>query len=262
MVATMVVRRRADGVRNATVNRSTLEPLRAIMFRARKVWKVPAAEINWREHTLPEAQERIREATIEEEARLLESMRDDYAAPVRFAVLSGCRRAEIVGLTWSCVDFSGRTFTVTGKGDKTRVIPMTGPMFDLLQPLRGNHPSAVFTYTVQKTRKDRDLVRGERRPITMEGFKTAWRRYKTRSGVENLRFHDLRHTAATRTLRKGNLKIVQKMLGHTEIATTAKYAHALLDDVRAAMEAANHIQSPIHGEAESSKPPVLKGKSA
>ena len=83
------------------------------------------------------------------------------------------------------------------------------------------------------------------RPITKEGFKTEWRRSLHRSGVENFRFHDTRHTAATRTLRTGNLKVVQQMLGHENIATTAKYAHAMVDDMRAAMEAANSIQSHI-----------------
>jgi site-specific recombinase XerC len=52
------------------------------------------------------------------------------------------------------------------------------------------------------------------------------------------RFHDNRHTAATGILRAtGNLKVVQKLLRHSNIATTAKYAHALIDDVRDAMEA-------------------------
>jgi site-specific recombinase XerC len=52
------------------------------------------------------------------------------------------------------------------------------------------------------------------------------------------RFHDNRHTAATSILRAtGNLKAVQKLLRHSDVSTTAKYAHALIDDVRDAMEA-------------------------
>jgi len=50
--------------------------------------------------------------------------------------------------------------------------------------------------------------------------------------------HDLRHTAATRTLRTvKNLKIVQAQLGHSSIQATARYAHVMTDDVRDAMEA-------------------------
>jgi site-specific recombinase XerD len=52
------------------------------------------------------------------------------------------------------------------------------------------------------------------------------------------RFHDNRHTAATGILRAtGNLKAVQKLLRHSDVSTTAKYAHAMIDDVRDAMEA-------------------------
>lgn len=252
-VALMVVTRRGEGVSNATVNRSVIEPLRGLVRRAARVWKVPVAGIEWGDHWLREPQERIREASRDEETKLLTAMRDDYAPAVRFAFLTGCRRAEIVGLTWQRVDFFGKTFTVIGKGDKTRTIPMTTPVYDLLWQEKDHHATAVFTYVVKATRKHLELVRGERRPITMEGFKTAWRRYKADSGVENFRFHDTRHTAATRTLRTGNLKIVQQMLGHEDIATTAKYAHAMLDDMRTAMEAANNIQSSIPADKEASK---------
>lgn len=63
------------------------------------------------------------------------------------------------------------------------------------------------------------------------------RRARRQSGVDDFRFHDTRHTIGTRVLRKtGNLKIAQQLLGHTNISTTAKYAHAAIDDVREAME--------------------------
>lgn len=242
-VALLVATRRRQGVSNATVNRSVTGPLRAILARAKRVWKVPVTDIEWRMHWLKEARERIREASRQEESIILAAMRDDYTPAVRFAFLTGCRRAEIVGLTWQCVDFFGRTISVTGKGDKTRIIPITQAVYDLLWKEKDHHPTAVFTYVVKATRKHLDLVRGERRPITIEGFKTAWRRFKA-EGVTNFRFHDTRHTAATRTLRSGNMKVVQQMLGHEDITTTAKYAHAMLDDLRAAMEAANPTQNP------------------
>lgn len=251
MVAAMVATRRGEIARKkpgkspspATVNRSSTVALRALMLCAKKAWKVPVADVDWKQHLLKEREERVREASRDEEGRILGAMRDDYAAAVRFAFLTGCRRMEIVNLTWSRVDLSGRTITVVGKGDKTRVIPMTNAAYELLKAEIGKHPIAVFTYVVQATRKHLGLVRGTYLPITKEGFKTAWRRYKKYAAVEDFRFHDTRHTAATRTLRTGNLKVVKQMLGHTDIATTSKYAHAMLDDVRAAMEAANHTEN-------------------
>ena len=240
MIAAMVSRRRGDGVSNATVNRTAAVPLRGIKTRAKKTWKVPVGDIDWGRHMLREPKKHKHKTSHEKKRRLLDAMRGDYEPAVRFALLTGCRRMGIVDLMWSSVDFTGRTITVTGKGDKTRILPMTDAVHTLLWSLKGNHAVSVFTYVARRTNKRLKLERGARYPITMEGFKTAWRRYREKSGVENFRFHDTRHTAATRTLRTGNMKIVQRMLGHEDIATTAKYAHAMIEDMRVAMEAANH----------------------
>lgn len=52
------------------------------------------------------------------------------------------------------------------------------------------------------------------------------------AGIEDFRFHDLRHTFATRLLRHtGNLKLVSRLLGHTQVETTMRYAHVMLDDM-------------------------------
>ncbi|MGQ3673118.1 tyrosine-type recombinase/integrase [Xanthobacter sp. TB0136] len=94
----------------------------------------------------------------------------------------------------------------------------------------------------QRTRKcarsGRDFVRGQRYPITYAGFGTRFSRTVAKAGLNDLRIHDLRHTGATRTLRASkNLKAVQEMLGHTDIKTTMRYAHAMKDDVAEAMRA-------------------------
>jgi integrase len=101
MIAAMVATRRASGVSNATVNRTATVPLRAVMTRAKKTWKVPVADIDWRRQLLKEPKERVREASLDEERRLLAAMRNDYAPAVQFAILTGCRRMEIVDLVWS-----------------------------------------------------------------------------------------------------------------------------------------------------------------
>jgi len=164
------------------------------------------------------------------------AIRGDYAPALRFAILTGCRRAEIVGLTWQAADFFSGRFTVTGKRGRSRTIPMTTATRDLLWGLKDNHPVAVFTY--QARRPGKGFARGDHRPITLEGFKTEWRRTLARAGVVGFRFHDTRHTAATRLLRAtGNLRLPQRMLGHASLSTTLRYAHVLDDDLRAGMEA-------------------------
>jgi len=236
-IARLVAKRRGEGVSNATVNRTVVQPMRAILRRAKRTWKQSVQDIEWKDHFLKEPQERVREASSGEETMLMAAIRGDYAPALRFAILSGCRRAEIVGLEWKDVDFFNREFTVRGKGDRSRTIPMSTAIHDLLWEQKNHHKTAVFTYVAKRPRDG--AVKGERQPITMEGFKTEWRRTKKRSKVEDFRFHDSRHTAATRLVRAtGNLKMAQTLLGHSDLATTSRYAHVTNADLRAGLEAA------------------------
>ena len=236
LVAELVARRRGEGVAPATVNRTVTEPLRRVMRRASLAWDQPIPSIDWRQHMLAEPQERVRELTALEEQKLFATLRPDYHPIVRFALLSGCRLEECVSLTWSRIDWGGRRILIHGKGQRVDTIPLSAALRELLWPLQADgDPLRVFTYrTAAATSGHR---RGERRPITLEGLKTTWRRAIKKSGVVDFRFHDNRHTAATRLLRKtGNLVLVQKLLRHGDIATTRRYAHATDDDLRAAMD--------------------------
>lgn len=221
----------------ATVNRSVTEPLRKILNRARRTWKEPVGDIAWGDHLLREPRERIREMRTEEEARIFSVLRPDYQPAVRFALLTGLRLGEIPRLRWQDVDWGGRQVTVHGKGGKIATVPLAPDVRELLWSLRGHHQETVFTYVAERTREGRK--RGERHPITRAGLQTAFRRVMPNADVLNYSFHDNRHTAATRVLRAtGNLKIVQRLLRHDQITTTAKYAHALDEDVMAAMQLA------------------------
>jgi integrase len=256
----LIARRRAMTFRgklvsNATVNRSITELLKRILCRANSKWEQQVAPIDWRGMKLKEPKERVRELREGEETALYERMRDDYAPAVRFKMVSGLRKKEVVALGWPDIDWRVETVAVRGKGNKLATIPLTTEIAEILRPLLGHHPEAVFTYVCQrprrgaKTRWDakvpkdtedgRERVRGQRYPITKAGLASAWRRHGgPAAGIKDFRLHDLRHTAATRLLRdSGNLKLVQKLLRHENIATTAKYAHADDADLRAAMEA-------------------------
>ncbi|RVU15197.1 tyrosine-type recombinase/integrase [Methylobacterium oryzihabitans] len=238
-------------VSNATVNRTVIEPLRAILRRARDAWDQPIGAISWRSHALPVPRERVRELRDDEESQLLKALPAEFRTVVEFALISGCRLKECVGLRWSAVDWVNRTIEIHGKGGKIAKIPLSSEMRDLLFPLRGRHPEAVFAYTVSKARGHRRP--GDVLPITYEGMKTVWRRALPKSKVANYRFHDNRHTAASRLLRAGgDLKVVQTLLRHEDITTTAKYAHVQDEDVRRAMEAASERR---RQNAESQKSP-------
>ena len=260
-LANFVSRRRAEEVRsrrkdkaptgrligNASVNREW-ELLRRVMRRAKRVWKVAVGEMpDWRAHRLPEAKGRVRELAAGEESVLFQHLREDFHPLFLFAMLTGGRLAAGIGLEWSRVDFQAGGFYILLKTNRPEPewhwVPMTGPLRALIATQRGNHPQFVFTYVCRKTRAARR--KGERYPFTANGWRKDFDRAKEAAGIENFRFHDFRHTAATRTLRTcQNLKIVQQMLGHASITSTARYAHVLDEDLREAMEATHSRNSP------------------
>lgn len=238
-VARIVARRRGEGVAAGTVNRGTTKLLRHLLSRASIAWRVPVQNIQWARHMLKEPQERVRELSADEETVLMQAIRPDLRPIVEFALLTGCRRQECLNLEWRHIDWRNRSFRVTGKGDKTRSIPMAQAVHDLLRTLPRAH-ERVFTYKIQRGRHA-----GERKPIQAEGLKTHFAGALARSGVVDFRFHDLRHTAATRLLRAtGNLRLVQRLLGHEDIATTTKYAHVTDDDLRQGLETSTPAKSP------------------
>jgi integrase len=142
-----------------------------------------------------------------------------------------------VNLRWTDIDWGNLTISVVGKGDKTNVQPIETDVRDFLWQLRGQHPEKVFTFVAEQTRPQQGRVAGQRYPITYSGLSTAWRRAKPNAKLIDYRFHDNRHTAATRFLRAtGNLKLCQMFLRHENIVTTMKYAHASTDDLRKALK--------------------------
>ncbi|TCQ12590.1 phage integrase family protein [Rhizobium sp. PP-F2F-G36] len=239
-----VTDKKSGRVSNGTVNRTVTQPLRHILNRARRIWKALAADVQWSQHMLKEPKERIREASTREEVAIQGKLARGYDTAVAFAFASGCRRMEILGLRWEHVDFDGGRFTITGKGDKSRALPLIPRLRQIVEDCIGHHESHVFTYAALRTDKRKGLVKGKRYPLTEAGLKTAFRRAVPKAGVVDFRFHDTRHTMATRTLRKSNIRVVQQMLGHEDVATTAKYAHAVMADLEAAMDAASPTTIP------------------
>lgn len=250
-------RTRAGGlVSNATVNRDT-ELLRRVYRRAREVWRRRVAMPNWKAQMLPEAAGRARELTPAEQDALFAAIRPDYRPLIEFALLSGIRLANLIRLTWRQVDFeTGIALSVKSRrpGGKPHIVPVTRAMKMLLARQKGGHPIYVFTYECQRSMGPRR--KGERYPFSKNGWRHTWKRALADAGIEDFRFHDLRHTAATRVLRrKSNLKVVQRMLGHADIASTARYAHVTPDDVLAAMEAS-------HGHKSMNEPAEEEGENA
>jgi integrase len=252
MLARLVARRRGESRRGnselglvsaATVNRTVTQLLRRILTRARKKWRILLPdEPDWAGHILKEPAERTRELRFDEEAAIETVERADYRPARLFAQATGLRRREVVSLTWPQVDWTAGVIRVVQKGDKPHVVPITSEITDILWPLRSHHETHVFTFVARRTRtcakSGNRYERGRRYPISYQGWWTTFARTRKKAGVQDLRIHDLRHTSATRTLRASkNLRAVKEMLGHADIKTTMRYAHALVDDIAEAMTA-------------------------
>jgi integrase len=228
-------RRAHDGVLLSpfTVN-DTTEQLKKLFTRA-KTWGVRFDhEPKWRDHWLKEPPERVREFVGDERERLEAETRDDYLPFFRFAHATGLRLRECL-LRWPEVDWNARQIRKTGKGGRMVTRPITSEIREILWPLRGHHPDYVFTFIAQRDYDGR--IKGERHPLTYNGVKSHWRYLRKRAGVTGFRFHDFRHDFGTKLLRAtGNLKLVQRALGHANLKTTSRYAHVLDDEVAEAME--------------------------
>ena len=220
--------------KNATVNRR-LQMLGRALRHMGKFYKaeIPALELKAAETKEP--REIVRELSQDEQGRLFEALPQEYHPLVSFALMTGARVATITNLLWGDVDLVNRELTFHLKGDEVMTFPINREVAALLSALpRSNvlrYRGRVFTRLNKQTL--------ERQPIDPHGgvMPAAFRKALREAGIEKFRFHDLRHTFATRILRKTqNIKLVSKLLGHSNIETTTKYAHVLMDDMRDALD--------------------------
>lgn len=232
-------KKKAPFISPSSVNRE-IELMRQVMRKAHKVWNADVGEMpDWGDLFLEEPAARERELGASEERHLFGMLRSDMHALVQFCIKTGMRKMNAVRLTWPQVDFDAGIIRLkvksTSPGGKPHIVPMTGEVRALLLAERGRHESFVFTYVCKRSRHKRR--KGQRYQFSQSGWSREWRKSLEAARIGDFRFHDTRHTAGTRTLRSSkNMRAVQKMLGHSTITSTARYAHALVDDVRDAME--------------------------
>jgi integrase len=165
----------------------------------------------------------IRFLSDEERAALLEAAEaksPDLHAIIVLALSTGARRNEILGLRWPEVDLKSGllTFAKTKNGSVRRV-PITGKALDLLKDIAAarklKDPSGlVFPGRTQATAD---------KPLAIENvFQAALKD----AAIENFRFHDLRHSAASYLVRAGvDMRTVAEILGHRDLKMTQRYAH-------------------------------------
>ncbi|HSP62230.1 MAG TPA: site-specific integrase [Pyrinomonadaceae bacterium] len=177
---------------------------------------------------LKENGSRERFITADEEVKLfakLTGRRDHIRSVVTVALNTGMRRGEILDLQWEHVNFIARTiFIARSKTGKTRTIPMNDIVFDELKALKQDAGTRDFVFSVSKT------------GVNIDSIKTGWRNACAAAGLVDLRFHDTRHTFATRLRANGVHEWdIRDLLGHTTTRMTSVYTHQTPANLRQAV---------------------------
>ncbi len=203
--------RLAEGVANASVNRM-LEVVRAILRLAEREWewieRAPVIRL------LPEPRRRIRWLTRDEADRLVACLPEHLAEMARFSLDTGLRQRNVADLQWSQVNLKRRMAWIhpdQAKARKAIGVPLNAGAMVVLRRLEGKHPTHVFTY--------------REKPIGQVNTK-AWRAALKRAGIEDFRWHDLRHTWASWHVQAGTpLAVLQELGGWESELMVRRYAH-------------------------------------
>ncbi|MBK9215082.1 MAG: site-specific tyrosine recombinase XerD [Chloracidobacterium sp.] len=131
----------------------------------------------------------------------------------------GLRVSEVVGLKFNDIDLDSGILTTTGKGSKTRRVPVGSSAVEWLK-----------SYLAARRQKDIDrdelFVTSAGSRLTRQAIHAMVRAYADRCGLEGVSPHTLRHSFATHLIQNNaDIRSVQQMLGHTDISTTQIYTH-------------------------------------
>ena len=207
------------------------------MFSLAEVWGLRPDGSNPCRH-VKRYKERNRERFLspEETERLGEVLREaedempSAVAAFRLLLLTGCRLSEIQFLRWEYVkdDYIELPDAKTGG----RVVPL------------GPEARAILA-GLSRADDNPWVIPGRLPGSHITDLQKPWRRIRARAGLEDVRIHDLRHSYASRALALGeSLTMIGKLLGHTQVQTTARYAHLARDSIQ---NAAARITGSIGG---------------
>ena len=139
----------------------------------------------------------------------------------RLLMLTGCRLSEIQKLQWEHVDLEAGELHLPDTKTGGRAVPLAPSAVRLLQSLPRDDDNPW-------------VIAGKKPGSHLTDLQHPWRRIRARAGLEDVRIHDLRHSFASRALALGEgLPMIGKLLGHTQVQTTARYAHLARDTVKA-----------------------------
>lgn len=217
--------RLGQGVRKSTVNRC-LAILRkmfnlAVEWGSLKAGQIPKIKLYPEKDNLME-----RILAEDEEEKLLKSSSEPLLSILIVALNTGMRLGEILPMQWKDVDLeAGKIRIPKSKSGRIRLVNINSNLEGTLQRLKQRNGASSHLFVNPKTGNPLTTVK--------KAFKTACRR----AGIKGLRFHDLRHTFASRLVRMGtDLITVKELLGHSSVTITERYTHTLQEQKQRAVE--------------------------
>lgn len=201
------------------------------MFTVAHSWEVRIDGVNpcWKVKRYRE-EKRERYLTPDELARLgkvLNEAKDEPEAVhcIRLLLLTGCRLSEIQTLKWRYVDYRNGVLRLPDSKTGAKLVPIGKAVLETLK-------------AIPKIDGNPYVITGRKEGQHLTDIQKPWRRLRKRAGLDDLRIHDLRHSFASDALQLGqDLTMIGRLLGHTQVQTTARYAHLKTDPVRSAADA-------------------------
>lgn len=247
LVANYKLKRKADitprktPVEVATINRE-ISLLKTMFNWAEKYGKIdrnPIAKVE----KFPEREDEKRKKwkileNDEDAIRLIDSAIPHLKPILIIALNTGMRKGEILSLKWKNIDFKeGLIFIEDSKAGKSRKVPMNYNVFEALKEYPRN--SEFVFYNSETNSHIKDVKRS---------FKTAC----NKASIKDMRFHDLRHTAASKMVNQAGVDLVtaSKILGHSSIQMTVRYVHSTTKVMRQAVDGLGEIYMQIRQKVE------------
>ncbi len=202
----------------ATINRY-LAVLRAVLNKAAREWideisneywldKVPTIKI------LKEPKRRIRFLSHEEAQKLIQITPSHLSDLIAFSLATGLRQANVLFLEWSQIDEVKQHAWIhsdQAKAKKPIAVPLNRTAMTIINRCKGRHAARVFTF--------------KGRPINTIESRT-WKKYLKKAGIQDFRWHDLRHTWASWHVQAGTpLQVLMELGGWSSMEMVLKYAH-------------------------------------
>jgi integrase len=232
--------RRTSGAAPGSANRLLI--MMRFIFNLALKWDVVGVKENPTKNVplFADNNKRERFLTAEEARRLYESVCRSENKMLKYIVpmliLTGARKREVLDAKWEDFDFERRLWRIpTTKLGKPRHVPLSDGVMSLLTTMP-RHPKSAWVFANPKTGK------------AYVSFFASWDTARTKAGLSDVRVHDLRHSFASLLINSGrSLYEVQKLLGHTQIKTTQRYAHLAPETLLAASNAATQAVGLVMG---------------